>query len=226
MLPGIAPKVAPAPHVAPVVAGAAVSDTGASPATTTSATLPASVAAGDLLVVMAVPSTSGVTISTPAGWTALTWGALTGNGTAAIFYKQAAGGETSVSLTHGSARLACIAYRITGWDSAKAPEVGTAATGSSVNPDPPSISPSWGTTRNDLFLAACCVANGNTGVTSAYPSGYSNGQTTRTQKGDSSDVRISCAEKRTTIMVSSEDPGTFTTTTGAWTAQTIAIAGK
>lgn len=213
-------------RLAPVVAGAVVGDTGASPLTSSTVTLPSSVAAGDLLLIVTIPSTSGVTPSTPAGWTALTWGALTGCGTAVVFYKQAAGGETSQAITHASARLAWVAYRITGWDTAKAPEVGTAATGSSVNPDPPSISPSWGATRNDLFIAASAVNNGNTGATSAYPSGYSNGQTTRTQKGDSSDVRISSAEKRTTSMVSSENPGTFTTTTGNWTAQTIAVAGK
>lgn len=224
MLPGFVPTYT-INRVAPVVQGTTQGDTGVSPATSTTVTLPSSVAANDLLVIIGNTSASGVVPSTPAGWTALTFGTISGSGEAVIFYKQAAGGETSVVVSHSSARFAWLAYRISGWDTTKAPEVGTPATGSSTTPDPPSVTPSWALTRKNLYLATCGVNNGNTGSTSAIPSGYTNGINQRTQKNDSTDCRISAAQKAMTVTATSEDPGTFTTTTGAWRAQTIAIAG-
>lgn len=226
MLPGIAPPLGGNQRQAPVVQGTSQGDTGSSPLTSTTVTLPSSVAAGELLVIIGVCSTGGVTPSTPAGWSALSFGTVSGSGGAVIFYKQAAGGETSVAVSHSSARFAWTAYRISGWDTSKAPEVGTAATGSGTTADPPSVTPSWGATRKNLYLVASAVNNGSSGSTSAYPSGYTNGISQRTQKNDSSDCRISVAQKAMTTMAASEDPGTFTATTGAWVAQTIAVAGK
>lgn len=179
--------------------------------------LPASIAAGELLVIIiATGNTATVSAS---GWTFLSQDSNGTISTMTLGYKTATGAEgATVTVTLGTARkFAATSYRISGWGGA-APEKGTAATGSSVSPDPPSLTPSWGT-KNTLWLAAYS-SNGSAGAT-GYPSSYSNG-ITATTGATATQVSIASAERQRSA--SSEDPGAFTQATAGWVAQTFGIS--
>src|SRR5262245_10895511 len=131
----------------PTVAG---TNTSANSSASTSHTvnLPASIASGDLLIIFIADSigtaNSGFSAS---GWTAL---AKCDNGTNHGFqclYKIASGSEggSVVVTSAASGKTAHNSYRITGWHGTSPPEQGTPVTGGGgANPDPPSLSPSWG----------------------------------------------------------------------------------
>ena len=106
--------------------------------------MPASVAAGDLLVIIG----SGVTATTFAltGWTQLMDENV--NRGILVYVRQADGteGADETVTSVGSVKPAFIAYRITGAadPGVTAPTSGTTATGTSVNPNPPNCNPGVG----------------------------------------------------------------------------------
>lgn len=180
--------------------------------------LPASISSGDLLIiVLAAYATAGaVSITTPSGWSVLF--SVVGSGNlrrVAGFYKVASGSEgATVSITF-SRNVSCAAnsYRITGYTGT--PEAGTATTGSSTAPNPPSLSPSWGS-GDILWLAV--FGNVSPGGTITSPTNYSSGFSV-----DEGKILIASAQRNLTA--SSEDPGAFTTSSANWAANTIAIQG-
>lgn len=192
-------------------------NTSSTSAAGTSATvnLPASIAAGDLLVVLVEsrdPGTGAIS-----GFSSL----ARDNGTNAylqLFYKTATGSEgaTVTWTSSNSVQSAHASLRISGWQGT--PEKGTAVTGSTDNPNPPSITPSWGSART-LFIAA--FGSTGTAVASGAPTNYS-GLLTAASSG-SNNVAINVATRVTTA--SSDDPGALTATlSGAtWVSQTFAI---
>src|SRR5688500_16027395 len=101
--------------------------------------MPASVAAGDLVVVFFGSDAAGstVTIAGPAGWTELTEAAdNVTESMISVAYRVCDGtaGATITVTTGASENAAAVAIRITG---ASPPSVSTAARGTSANPNPP-----------------------------------------------------------------------------------------
>jgi len=203
---------------APSVAGS-TSDNQAASSSFTCA-LPGSVAAGDLLIAVThVGKTSAATINTPAGWTPLQQYAGSGNlRKAAVFYKEAAGGETSIALT---ADVSCdwigVTARVTGW-SAGLLSIGTVATGSSANPDPPSCAGAWNKGR----IVFAITSNLNNSITlSAGPSGF----TLVNSASISTGVTSRLAVYRMESFEDTVDPGTSTLSGSAtWAANTFMVA--
>lgn len=200
----------PRQKVAPVLAG---SNTYTGSSTTNSVPLPSGVAAGDLiLLVCAVGGTT--TISTPSGYTQLF--TATNGGRLSVFYKIAAGGETSVSVSIASANdLSVVTLRITGGGT---PGAATSVTANSTaSSNPPSITPSSG--GPPYLIVAVSGINSFLGdnTISSYPSGYSSGVCAHK-------INISAAAAAKTVQASSEDPGAFTWSgSGNVIANTIAV---
>lgn len=192
--------------------------TAAGSATTHAMPLPASLASGDLLVIFFSIDAAGGTITTPAGWTQL-FTASNSPVVASCFYKISNGAEgASVTITHTSGKAGGTSYRIsTGTWSGTPEAAATAATGSSATPDPPSVTPSWGSADN-LFLAASFIQE--VGVISSAPTNYSNALTGAS--GSTSAVTTGSAQRQLTS--ATDDPGTFTWgSSSTWLAQTVVI---
>lgn len=188
--------------------------------TTHNVVMPAVVDANDLLIVITANDGS-ATVTTPSGWTQLFTTANSTSLRLGAYYKFAAGTEDGTSVnfaTSASEILTAQVYRITG---ALAVESGTAATGTSTTPNPPSLIPSWGA-RDTLWLSALGADDGSITV-STYPTNYTNGRLDK-DTYSSSITYASVASARRYLNASSEDPGTFTLTgSNAWVANTIAI---
>jgi len=181
--------------------------------------MPAVVLVGELLVTEFV-NPGDATVTTPAGWTQLH---ATANGTTArlgSYYRIAGaldGGATFDFVTSASKRAVAHVYRVSGWHGTTPPEVGTAATGSSTTPDPPTLTPSWGA-ADTLWLAVAGSAGAVTVTT--YPTSYTDGVDDNTTGANS--VMVGSARRQ--LNGTSDDPGTFTVSaTGNWVAQTVAI---
>ena len=177
--------------------------------------LPSGIANGDLLIAMCF-GYADRTHTWPAGWTEL-WDSDTGNIAAAGAYRVADGGEGStitVTLGIGATSSSHITYRITGYQGT--PEVGTAVGGNSTTPDPPSVTPSWGSTKT-LWIAA--ASENSTSVATAAPTNYGNLITVAAANN-------SAMSATRELEASSENPGGFTIPSSVeWHAQLIAIRG-
>jgi hypothetical protein len=187
--------------------------------------LPAGIVAEDLIIVCMGIGSVAATINAHADYIE-----LMDEGQAAglyIAYRWALGGETNPTfVSSASTRDATITYRITGAidPATQAPQVGTTAVGSSVNPNPPSVSVTGGS--KDILAIALFSRNGeeaddDTWVTAA-PASYTNLlQKACGVAGTNLAGMIATAERQVTT--ATEDPGTFTCATGGWRANTIVI---
>ena len=207
---------------APVVAS--VTETAFGTNTTNhNVTMPATVNAGDLLIVI-FTNGGNATVTTPAGWTEL---ASNTNGVevrCSVYYKIAAGdeGDTTVNfVTSGAEQAAAQVYRITNWHGTDPPEISTAATNTSTAPDPASLNPAGWDVEDTLWLAVAGQDRGDQSGTTAYPASYTDGISTLSSNGTGS-CRTHSA--RRVLAAASEDPGAFTIPTSqAWVAFTIAV---
>src|SRR3990172_4920027 len=108
-------------------------------------TLPAGIQAGDLILCIHF-SDSNLSRTFPSPWVeikdALVFGSVANIGVA---YLIASGGETSVTVTKSaSERFTAITVRITGWHGTTPPEISIGVTGQDVNPNPDTVTASWG----------------------------------------------------------------------------------
>lgn len=187
--------------------------------------LPSGITAGDLLL-MAFYSRGSVTITWPSGWTEVDQYAYTAgvkNVTGGIAYRIADGSEGStVTVTiNSSRRIAAVIWRISGADTAVAPEFSRQA-GDSTNPDSPALTPSWGAV-DTLWLSIEGHTNGASSVTS-YPANYSGGVQALSS---GSAGRADAAGAYRQLNASSEDPGQFTiANTASWVAYTVSISPR
>lgn len=128
-------------------------------ATTTShvVALPASIAAGELLLVIMAKDATATTINALAGWNEL----IDENVARGLFvaYRTATGGEgASVTFTSAAAiRSAAIAYRISGQNATLIPQISAVATGTSQAPNPNSLAPLGGA-KNYLWFTLFTLA--------------------------------------------------------------------
>lgn len=184
-------------------------------------TMPATVDAGDLLLVAVTATPSGDIFDwiLPAGWTALTDVPASGTNVIAppvIFAKVADGTEDGASVTFGSmqdtsANGGAVAhtYRVTDWfGSLEGVTVGEFSTGS----DPSVVFPSWGPSPS-LFIAFRFgySDNGGPGASSVsgttYPLGYGNGTSTVALPSGDADAAVQSAYRLGVVQV--ENPAAF-----------------
>jgi len=208
----------------PVIADIAYTDHATdTPANPVPVSLPPGIVAGNMLLLhLNVTGSTNPTITTPAGWTLLQSAAV-GSGTRnAIFWKIASGSEgASVSITMNiPATWACGAMRITGHDPATAPQMATvgegAAGGASKKPNPPALTPSWGS-KSTLWLASAYVSN-NGVVLTGQPSGFETAYGPPSGIG----VRVAAHNSNATVL----NPTEFTVVYSAavnWQTTTVAI---
>jgi hypothetical protein len=112
-------------------------------------------------------------------------------------------------------------YRISGSHASTATSISTRASGTSANPNCPSLAP--GTTEDWFWIADAVYGHalGTDRTTSSYPSGYT-GTTDSDPGGGFGQVRVASGYK--TANAASDDPGTFTITGSlAWIAVTLAV---
>lgn len=199
--------------VFPTVIGSAVSET-ASDNVNHVITLPAGYAAGDLLIV-GIQTYDQNTITFPGGWTQL-------YSTTYIryYYKVSAGDEgASITVTTSSAdkssQFSIAVRNFTG-----VPIIQTAS-GSSVNPDPPSNAS--GFSISPLWIAAF-TTRGNCGNVTDYPDGFTSCGYQNNGAGDGTGAALSYKYDINTTL----DPSTFTFdyTSRPWCAVTIAVEGQ
>lgn len=186
----------------------------ASDTTAHAVSMPASVNAGDALIVIFTNDGS-ATVTTPAGWTQLytlaNGTALTGGAYAKVASGSEGGGTVDfVTSATESASAQC--YRISGWHGLiagiAAGTAGSVSTGTTA--DPPSLSPGWGA-LDTLWLATCHTST--TQTISSGPTNYTNLTQTTSGSGTTFAQTISARRNNNTA---TEDPDVFTTSgTGA-----------
>jgi hypothetical protein len=176
-------------------------------------TAPSGISAGDLMLLYMV-SYNGTPASTP-GWTNIFDQNFTTNAHLLSYYLVANGTETSWTITQGGIYYYVYqCYRINAGTYTGVPVCGTAASGNSANPDPPSLTTGFGNVHT-LFFA---VEANPSQITTVAPANY-NGLLDTTISID-----IATASRQLTAV--SDDPGTFTIAAArAWGANTVAIKG-
>jgi hypothetical protein len=177
--------------------------------------------AGDLIIALAGRDGSS-SHTWPGSWVELADAPFT-NAQATIAYLIAAGGETSVQPTSPLAeRWEVIFVRVPAgeWHGTTPPEISTVATGSSVSPDPGSLTPSWGSEAT-TWIASCFRDDITIHTATAYPTNYDTAQTDINIT--TSACNVACAV-RVGHTAASEDPGAFTISAAeTWAAYTIAV---
>ena len=208
VLPGIAGAIVNVYNPsAPVVAATAFDTAGNT--SSTALNLPASISAGNLLVLIVQIGRANVspTISTPADWTLLQQ--FTGNGNlreVAVFYKSASGSEgaTVTVSANNTAEWCSVAYRITDWTSGNIALASAQVTGSGSTADPPAVNVIW----NKGFLAIPMVGHLTSGSAPTPPSGYGSVVSAAVTSGTAN--RLSTAQRSVTDGSDGADPGVFT----------------
>lgn len=203
-----------------------------SDASTHNCAIPATVNAGDLLILVWAQSLTNA-ITTPSGWTVLCASTATSDsgGRGAVYGKLAdgseAGGTVNVATSGNVRGAASHVIRITGWFGTIATGIaaGTPATGASANPDPPSTTWAWGT--SDVLAIACGHAmSGSDRVFSGFPSSYTGGTYSAGNSGAGGfdTAMVATAFRSISGGSSPENPGTFTVGTSVgWLANTIIV---
>lgn len=191
--------------------------------TTHTVSLPSGIVDGSLVVVFfAHDGASSNTITWPDGWTPLirddTESAACGFEVAARFCDGTEGSTISVG-TSSSELSVHRAVRISGHHATHFPEVAI-VDGSSTTPDPPSLSPSWGSAEESLLYAVFANDNGNRTLSSA-PTNYDATDVYATAAGGTG-VGLGVGYRNASV--TSEDPGNYTISNAQdWIAYTIAI---
>ncbi len=214
---------APPPASLAIVTSTAYTN-GDSQSTSHSVTLPSSIASGNLLLLICgINGTP--TVTDPAGWT-VTLSAANGD-TWRIYSKIATGSEGStVSVSLSSAqRMGCANYQISGnrnGTSSSEIEVSSTVDANTATPDPPSLSPSWGSAEN-LWFAISFTSDTNSTL-SSNPTNYSLGQISGFNGTGSGGAGTGAAVAVRLLTATSEDPGVFTFSNAkARSAYTLAV---
>lgn len=165
--------------------------------------MPASISAGDLLLVNFVKDgADDATI--PGDWTVLKkFQANTADAWIYVLRKTAAGGDTLTITSTAAERSATVAFRITGWHGTTQPEAATAAVGTDATVmNPPALTPSWG--AEDTLWIICAGVN-ETATSTTIPTNYGNALTV----AQSGVGEVQCGTCRRELNATSDDPGTW-----------------
>jgi hypothetical protein len=189
--------------------------------------LPAGIAAGDLIVICMVIGSTSATLNTHADYTeVLDEASAVG---LKVLYRLATGGESNPTLvSSANTRDATCTFRISGAENpdTQAPEVGTTATGSSTTPDPPTTTPTGGA-KDYLWITFCGSAGEQADdgtYCTGFPTNYNDNQLEKTCGVAGTNLGGMIAAATRQANGSSENPGTFTVSeNNTWRAQTIAV---
>lgn len=193
--------------------------------------LPGSISAGDLLIVAHWVNNSSITGTyPPTGYTSIYNRAFNGDAdpisaSFSVFYKVAAGGETTATVACVTAtKWASCAWRITGHDSGTPPVADTAITHAtaSSSPNPTSFSPAGGS-KDYLWIWVGAWNKLATAPPTGTPTNYSNA-VGASSSGNPSTSNAGCAGATRQNTAASEDPPVWTTSAAVdWAAITIAV---
>jgi hypothetical protein len=183
-------------------------------------------ATGNLFLIVLAKGVATASMNALAGWNELLdEPAATTNGLY-IAWRDVDGteGATTTFTTSASTRSATIVYEITDHDTGIAPQIGTTATGTSVSPDPPSVSVTGGS--KDVLTIACFSRSGEEADddtwTTAAPSGFG-GLLQKACGIAGSNLGGMIATAHLAQTTATANPGVFTVATGTWRAQTIVV---
>lgn len=189
--------------------------------TTTAASMPATVNAGDRLVMLLAPASSSQG-NTPSGWTTL----YEASTSIAAYEKIADGSEggTTAGITQASGRWAAQVYRLTGCSQLTASAVSTASTATNnAAPNSNSVTPAWGSAEN-LWISFTAFGHffGTNRTISTWPTNYTS---TTTADANNAGGEVAAGSGYRLLTASSEDPGAFALsgTIQGWRAITIAV---
>lgn len=179
---------------------------------------------GDLLMVFVGQNNTVASVTTPSGYTLAgyftTGGLNTGMGSnsclCAVYYKTSTGSESGVTISASNTNSRVwLSYVIRDWSSIEL--ASSVATGNSTKPDPPAITPTWGSQK----MLVVPFGNADRYATAA-PSGYT---LHRHYLGTGAEFG-NCYTAYAQFEASSEDPGTFTIYDNRpWRTTTLAIRG-
>lgn len=181
--------------------------------------LPAIVTGQMLIVLFSIDTNTVVTF--PGGWDNLFDDVNGANNRFGAWYRIADGteGATITVTSVGNEESAHTSFSISHYQGV--PECGTSATGASVNPDPPNLTPSWGA-QETLWIACAGIDRAGAETITAYPANYTDG---REDQYTAAGTTTSVGTARRELNAASENPGTFTLDNiSNWIANTIAIA--
>jgi hypothetical protein len=178
--------------------------------------LPTNIAVGDLLVVV-LPYDGGGGTTWPAGWTKLL-DKPNGSHGLSIAYRKADGSEgATATVTTAAEQAVGFSYRVAGWDGTTPPELAS-ATGLNTTPDPPALTPSWGS-ANTLWLAAYGINGGPSTAGVTFP--LTDQKLWARTGGSGASGGAVCSQ---VISTATLDPTPFSNATNdAWVAATLAI---
>ena len=188
-------------------------------------TLPGTIAVGDLLILCFGRNGGAQTITWPNGWTEVFQNVAAGEG-AGLAYRRADGTE-GASVTVQTSASSISAHHVLRIQNYQGTPEFAYTNGEDANPNPPSLTPSWGS-KQTLWIAGFGGGQaGQEGVAvSGYPASYGNTDNIRVNLATTYSYAwaASCTRELTAV---SEDPGTFTMSDGLahWWAWTAAIQG-
>jgi len=199
----------------PVVASSAASNR-STDVSTHNITMPAGIAAGDLLLVLfSFSGFAGSTVATAsAGWTKLGQANQSTNTTAfaAVFWKIAAGSDTLTVTTTDGRQSTAVAARITGGGAV----TGTSSVGTSNSGNPPSHNPPG---AGDILWIATWTGEG-TVIPSVLPAGF----TSLMNVSGSGLANAASSTAYRPESIATMDPGPFTNSSRDWVCWTLAVA--
>jgi hypothetical protein len=185
--------------------------------------MPATVGAGDLLIVL-FTNDGNATLAAPGGWTQLASNANGAEVRLSVYYRITTGteGDTTVDfVTSAAEQAAAQVYRVSCWQGTTPPEISAAASGTSTAPDPASLDPAGWDVARTLWLIVAGQDRGDQPGTTDYPVYYEEGVSTLSSN-DTGSCRIHSAPR--VLAAASEDPGAFTIPASEeWVAFTIAV---
>jgi hypothetical protein len=181
---------------------------------------------GGLLLLILAKGLATAAINSHSDWTELLDEASPTTNGLYIAYSTTATGGTTTLVSDSATRSATIVHRISGAEApgTQAPQIGTTATGASVSPNPPAVTPTGG--AKDYLWVACFSRSGeeaddDTWVT-ASPTGF-NGLLQKACGVAGTNLGGMIAAAKEELNASTLDPAVFTCATGTWRAQTIAV---
>lgn len=174
----------------------------ATPGSSHNVTMPATVSAGDLLLMILAPSASSTLTVTATGWTNIGF-----TDRAFILVKVATGSEggTTVAVSLGSSlSLSAQTFRISAWYGGLAGvESGHVnSVGASALCDHPSLTASWGIA--DTLWLALAGGSANDSAVTVYPTSYTDGTNTVSGAGDGSGCQV--ASSRRELAAATDNP--------------------